>query len=311
MAEVVQGHVIALSMVQVPPAEIAAGVDTVVKVRAVCSEGCDLRTTQGRIIAQDGEVIREFYFNQFYGTNEMDVLILKAPVTPGEYIWEAVFPEQEKDGVIHTEASASFTFTVREQHQTSIVVWDIDSPVVAGAPLKLKVGMSCSADCRLTGREIEIHDQQGALVTAEKLGEDTWPGTEALYWTEIELQAPNAAGTHNLLARFSEPESRIPHLEFCSPFGFEVVEPPDYGLTVEVTDQESELPIRNADVVIHPYRSRTGEDGIAHFELVKGEYQMYVIKGKYDAYKAVVNVSGNMTIVASLAPAIAQEFDVD
>jgi hypothetical protein len=311
MTEVVQDHAITISMVQAPPAEVAAGADTVVKARVVCSDGCDLRTNKGKIITQDGEVIREFYFNQFYGTNEMDPLVFKAPVISGEYTWKAVFPEQEKNGVIHTEASTSFTFEVKEQHQTSIVVWDVDSPVAAGMPLKMKVGISCSANCQLTGKEIELLDQQGTLVATGILREDLWPGTEALYWTEIELQAPKTAGIYNLIAKFPELKNGIPHLESRSSFGFKVVDAPDCALTVKVTDKESGLPISNADVLLHPYRNRSDKDGIANFGLVQGEYRMYVTKGKYDTYETNVNVLENLTIAAALTPTVVQDFDVD
>jgi hypothetical protein len=47
-------------------------------------------------------------------------------------------------------------------------------------------------------------------------------------------------------------------LECSSVFGLLVVNPADYSLVVEVPYSTSGLPVSGADVVIHPYRSRTG-----------------------------------------------------
>jgi hypothetical protein len=309
MTETAQGHLITLSLAQAPPAEIAAGIDTVLKVRAECSAGCDLRGNVGKIVTENDEVIKEFYLTQFYGINETDALILKAPIVSGEHTWTVVLPEQEKNDVTHAEVSTSCTFMVKDYHKTNMAVWDVDSPVLKGSPFSMKVGIRCSVDCQLTDREIEIYDHQDILLTTGRLGENPWQDSEALYWTEIELQAPDDDGIFTWAAKFSEPDSESPHLESSMSFGFEVVEPPNCSLKVEVTDQETGLPINDVDVVLHPYRAKTGEDGIVDFELTEGEYQLYAVQREYDIYRAVIKASGNMTITAALVPSPALPYD--
>ena len=303
MTDNTHDHQTTVSLVQAPPAQIAAGVDMVLKIRIVCSAGCDLRSNTGSIVTEDNEVIKEFYITQFYGINESDALVIKAPVSPGEYTWTVFYPEQAKAGVTHPEASTTCSFTVQELHKTSIAVWDIDSPVITSAPLKLKVGVRCSADCQLTGKTVGFYDEQGTIVASAELGEDRWQGTEALYWAEADITAPEAAGIYSWTARFTELETNQLHIESSASFGFQVVEPPDHTLIVQVIDQQSGLPISGADVVLHPYRGRTAEDGTASFGLPKGDYRVYVTKVEYAVFETTVKVSEDLTITAELIPA--------
>src|ERR1051325_2544016 len=82
------------------------------------------------------------------------------------------------------------------QHKTSLAVWDLPSPLVIGRPAKMKIGAKCSAGCRLTDHEIEIHDQANRNIARARLGAAPWSGTTGLYWAELDFSAPAAAGTH-------------------------------------------------------------------------------------------------------------------
>ena len=63
-------------------------------------------------------------------------------------------------------------------------------PVVAGEKFAIKVGAKSSSGRALAGGRVEVSDAQGAVVASATLGDAPWPGTEALYWTALEVPAP-------------------------------------------------------------------------------------------------------------------------
>src|SRR6266403_1463334 len=89
-------------------------------------------------------------------------------------------------------------------HQTSLAVWDIPTPA-AGERFSIKVGAKSSAGCALGARRVEVLDGE-AVVAAAHLGCAPWPGTDALFWTEVELRAPDQPGLVMLAVRFDAAE---------------------------------------------------------------------------------------------------------
>ena len=71
--------------------------------------------------------------------------------------------------------------SIVEPHTTSVVAWDIPSAVVAGERFRIKVGIKCFDDCRLTNSDFVIYDHAGAQVATGTLPADRWPGTTGLY----------------------------------------------------------------------------------------------------------------------------------
>ena len=299
MTEEIQAHETSTSMVQAAPTELAAGVDIALRVKVSCPSACDLRGKIVKIIAQDAVVAKEIYLTQFYEINETDTLIVKAPTKPGEYTWTAVFPAQEKEGVLHEESSTPFSFIVKP-HATSMAVWDVASPIVFNAKFKLKVGVRCSADCKLTDKQIEIYDQEGAKVATEKLGDVPWPGTNTLYWAEVELKAPGTEGYYRWEVKFPKLDLELPHEEASCTFGFATARPPEHMVTVEVIDKDTKTPIKNADILLHPYRGYTDERGMARLMVPKGEYELYVSKNEYETFQTTVKVASDVAVKAEL-----------
>ena len=72
---------------------------------------------------------------------------------------------------------AATSSSVAEAHTTSIVVWDVPTSLVVGETFRVKVGIKCSAECRLANAPFGIHDHQGARVADGALPGDLWPGT--------------------------------------------------------------------------------------------------------------------------------------
>jgi hypothetical protein len=102
-------------------------------------------------------------------------------------------------------------------HEASLAVWDIAAAVAAGERCFVKIGAKSSAGCGLGGCRVEVRDGNAVLASG-RLGETPWPGTTALYWTEIELRAPDSPGALTLAARFEGGDLDVPHQDASALF---------------------------------------------------------------------------------------------
>src|SRR5437773_3903439 len=116
--------------------------------------------------------------------------------------------------------------------QTSLAVWDIPTPA-AGERFSIKVGAKSSAGCALGARRIEILDGEAVVATGH-LGDAPWPGTDALFWAEVKLQAPDKPGLVTLAVHFDAAELDEPHEGASAPFKVSVIAKPEHTLTVKV-----------------------------------------------------------------------------
>ena len=91
------------------------------------------------------------------------VLSLRAPMEVGEHTWTILLPAHDVDGVVHEEVSLHVGTTIRP-HKTSVAVWDLPTPVVIGESFSAKIGIKCAAECRLTGKLMEMLDEAGTRV---------------------------------------------------------------------------------------------------------------------------------------------------
>ncbi|HHY28817.1 MAG TPA: carboxypeptidase-like regulatory domain-containing protein [Desulfitobacterium dehalogenans] len=281
----VMAHQVILEIVEAPFTAINPGTFIIIKARVTCPMRCNFKADKVRIINHDGKVIKEAPLVIPMGKAfETDPIVLKAPILAGSFTWKACYYEQEKEGITHLETSVPVSFTVKPLHMTGIAIWDVPSPLVAKETMKFKVGVKCSADCRLTGQVIKIYNHKNREVATAKLGDKPWAETQALYWTEVELQAPDQAGSYNWQVKFPVPDSEAPHLETESSFSFRVANPPECTVNVKVMDGKDKTPIQGAAVILHPYKGETDEQGKACFEITKGEYQLYV--GGLNSYES-------------------------
>lgn len=341
MTEKIQKHETTTSLVMAPSGELDAGSDIALKVRVSCACGCKLDGQSVRIIDQYGTLnqtieiaspqappsgdtwaaqppVEKFTSN---GTmpnedptsaviNETDEYVVKSPINPGEYTWIALFPSQEKEGVLHDASSASFSFVVKP-HRTSMTVWDVPSPIVQSGKFKLKAGVLCSVGCKLTGKKIEIYDADGVNVGTASLSREPWSSSGPMYWAEIELQAPATHGVHDWHAKFSradqEPASPedLEHEESAYPFAFATARTPDHAVKLEVIDKKQRTPVANADVALFPeggfpYRTRTDASGMAAVNVSGGQYEISVAMMDYKNYKTTAQVHGDIAIRAEI-----------
>ena len=187
-----------------------------------------------------------------------------------------------------------------DEHAVELNVWDVPSAIVAGERFVVSVGARCSAGCDLGGRELSIFDQEGSRAGMVKLCRDVCPGTEALYFAEVEAQAPAAAGSHRWEVRAADWVSELPHAAGSFAMMVRVVSPPDCEVAVEAFDREKQAPIKGACIVMHPYRAVTDENGIARIKVTRGQYDVLVSGSGYQPVATTVEVTADLITRAEL-----------
>jgi hypothetical protein len=286
--------------VEVSGSEVDAGTEVTVRARVFCPHGCDLSGQRVSIRNHDDTELASAELIERAGEAYVtSALAWRAPLEVGEQICRVVLPASEKDGVLHEEISTEFSFVVKA-HAASVNAWGWPSAIAAGERFKVKIGVKCSAACRLSGRPLSIVDHEGAQVGAARLADDMWPGTSALYFAEVEVLAPLRAGDYNWQAKTPGSDSGTPHAAGSCTFAVKAVSPPDHEVTIEAIDGEQQTPIEGAHVLVHPYRAFTDERGVAKIKVAKGRYRLVVSGFKYIAYQDTIDVAGDVTTRAEL-----------
>jgi hypothetical protein len=279
--------------------EVDAGTDVILKIGVVAPREHDLSRTSVSIRNADHTELAQAELKKADGKDyESDEIVLTAPSVAGKYVYRAVLVTTDKDGSLHEQASTELHLVVKP-HEVRLNVWDVPSAIVAGERFKFLVGIKCSAGCNLAGREFGIFDREGCQHTAAKLGADIWPGTDALYFAEVEAEAPNAGDQH-WDVRTAAWCSDLPHAAGSFGMSVRVVSPPDCEVTIEAVDREKQAPINGARVVMHPYRATTDKNGIAKLKVTKGRYNVLVSGSKYVPVSTTVEVTANMITRAEL-----------
>ena len=235
-----------------------------------------------RSIAPDNAETESTLATHDGGITETADMVLRVPPRVGEHLWRFVLPAHEIEGTRYQESAIDVPVRARPL-STSLAVWDIPSPVVAGERFTVHAGAKSAAGCDLKGRAIEVHNAAGAVVARGCLGETPWPGTSALYWAAIELQAPAATGLCSWSVAFDAADLEIPHDGASSSFSVAIVPPPQHTLTVKVIEKETAAPIEDAMVRLGAYRATTGQAGLAAIRMPKGQYELQVWKAGYEA----------------------------
>jgi hypothetical protein len=288
------------------PAPIAApaGSSVTVRVRASSADGRDRTGLMVRLITPDGMAVRAFPFVAHAdGISETADIVLTAPSRVGEHVFPFALAAHEIAGTQYSEAALDLPVEVRPQ-STSLAVWDVPSPVVAGKRLVIKAGAKSAADYPLFGRAIEVCDASGAVVARGTLGDAPLPGTGALYWTAVELAAPETKGVATWTVRFAADGLDLPHEGADTAFSTAVVPPPEHRLTVKVIEQATAKPLAAVELRLGAYRGTTSASGTAEIALPKGRYQLHVWKAGYDAPPRPVEIGADafVEVTAAVVP---------
>jgi len=186
-------------------------------------------------------------------------------------------------------------------HEISLAVWDLASPVVAGRRATLKAGASCPSGCDLTGTRIDIYDESGARVGGGRLGPAPWPETAALYWAELDVAAPEGDGDHAWSVHASAPETL--HGSATAVVSVVAVSPPEFRVTVEVSEQGSGVPLAGVELRVGRFRAATDEQGHARVEVPGGTYELCAWKLGYAMLSRTTHVAADTTIRLEVAAA--------
>jgi hypothetical protein len=296
-------------------AEVAAGAEFVLTVLVSCPAGCDLSGVPIEVTAPDNASaavrppgpldLPPAGGGQEAGgvahIAEARRIALKAPPRVGEHVWRLSCAPHKSSGWHHDASLLRVPVRVRP-HETSLAVWAIPSPVVTSRPFAIKVGAKSAAGCDLTGMPIAVRDPAGTKLAGGVLGDTPWPGTGSLYWTELPLMAPAAAGMFSWSVELAAAGLALPHQGSSSRFSIAIVDPPEHRLTIKVVAQETASPLENAHVRLGAYRATTDGSGLAELMVPKGAYDLNVWKSGYDAPTASIVIDADRTVEIAIAP---------
>jgi Carboxypeptidase regulatory-like domain len=286
-------HSTRLELVQPIPPEVPVGARVFVHVR-VSGAARDLRGGRIEVIAA-GQVVATAELTEFRDDfSETDAFAVKAPAHVGVFTWTLRFPPQSIGELAYPE----YTLRVSSQtvpHRTSLAVWAVPSPVRVAQRFAITVGAKSSDACPLGGAKVEIHDETGATIGKGVLGDTPLPRTDALYWTEIALDAPARDGMRCWSATFAAGDLELPHLGSSAEFSFTVVKPPEHRVSVRIIDADA-IPVEGAQVALGPYRAATDEVGLAVIEVPAGKYDLAVWKSGFEAASKRVEVAANLSL---------------
>jgi len=220
-----------------------------------------------------------------------------------------VLAAHEANGIRHEEVATEFAFVV-VPHAASVNVWGLPPAVAASERFSFKVGIKCSAGCKLAGRTLCVLDHDGAQVAAASLREDVWPDTSALYFVEVEAQAPRTAGDYQWRVEAPGSNAGAPHAAGGCTMAVKVVPAPDHEVTVEAFDSDKQTPIKGAHVLLHPYRALTDERGVAKVKVANGRYTLFVSGFNYLGHESILDVSSDVTARAELAVEPEENVDI-
>lgn len=276
------------------PARVWVDAEVSLTFRAACACGCDL--TGGRLTVSDTEgapVADVRLLTPVDGVCLSEPVTITMPHDPGEYVWHVLYtpyrPTEEAEPAAEAESEDAARLVVHEAapfelvlspeaHVTSMSVWDVPSPVVAGSSALISVGVTCPAGCDLSGQEVAVLDETGAEVSRGRLSGRAG-ATGNLWCAEVAVAMPEACGSHEWKARYEGADGIHPTSE--RRFSFAVVEDvPTCPVTVRVASiLGEEGPLGRAHVTVRepgkpPYRGLTGDDGTCVVCVPVGTYNV-------------------------------------
>ena len=188
-----------------------------------------------------------------------------------------------------------------EPHAARVVVWDTPPAIECGKRFAVRLGVACSGKRSAAGWTVEVHDHDGEQRATATVGDDPWPGTDALHHAQVELDAPDSEGLYAWKAVAPANNASAAHTGGSASFPVRVVAAPACLLTVVATDAESRSPVEGARVVAHPYRTVTDERGVAQLRIPAGEYRLFVSGKGYVPFRFDGAVETDTTIRAELS----------
>ena len=179
-------------------------------------------------------------------------------------------------------------------HEISLAVWDLPSPIVIGRRTTLKTGIACPSGCNLTGSRIDIYDETGTRVGGGEAGAAPWPATSALYWAQLEVDAPETEGEHSWSVRAAVPGTA--HTHVTSVVRFIASRPPEHHVRLEVIEQGSGVPVPGVELRVGRFRVATNDAGMAQVDVPGDAYEVCGWKLGYQMLSHTADIAADATI---------------
>jgi len=177
-----------------------------------------------------------------------------------------------------------------------MAVWDVRTPVVAGSLVRVKVGLRCSSGCSFAERLVEIVDENGVTVGAGRLADRPLEATEALYWANVDLAAPDIEGVPSYRVTFSTTDLHLPHTPSDARFSFRTTGAPEHEVNITVVDKHTGAAVSDVEVRFGPYIQSTGAHGVVRINVPSGVYDVSIRKDGFGAPPSVVQVTTSMSV---------------
>jgi hypothetical protein len=185
---------------------------------------------------------------------------------------------------------------VTDQNETSLAVWDVPMPAVAGQPFAIKVGAKSASGRALAGRRIEVSDATGAVVASGTLGQAPWAGTEALYWTALDVPAPAQQQLAEYAVRLIPGPGKPADDAMATRFSVAATARLEHTLTVKVTRQDTAAALGGVEIRLGPFHARTDAAGRAELHVCKGAYQLQLWRTAHNAPPQAIDVKSDMNL---------------
>ena len=179
---------------------------------------------------------------------------------------------------------------------TSLAVWDVPMPVVAGERFSIKAGVKSASGRPLAGCGVEVSDATGAVVASGKLGEAPWAETEALYWAALDVPAPAQQQLAEYAVRFVSGQGEPADAAAAARFSVAVAAKPEHRLSVKVTEQSTAAALDGVEIRLGPFHARTDATGRAELRVCKGAYQLQLWRNAHNAPPRPINIDGDVSV---------------
>lgn len=288
--------------VLISPATVDAGAQMTLSARLATEPPRDLRGCSVEIRNADGICVGTLPVTSFDGAlNITSQFCAAAPERPGAYEWRAVLSVSDDDGDGETSVGPDVPFQVEVgTHSTLLGVWGVPPAIEAGRSFSIQIGAKCSSGCNLEGQTFRVRDHDGEEVARGAFSGETLPGSEGLYVAQVDMTSPRAEGRHDWTVAVDPPDLSYPHEGAATTFRVTSVAPADCIVRIEAVDIEKQHPLANMSVVMHPYRARTDEDGLAELRVTRGDYTVFISGRGYYPVKRVLQVAADLTATAPL-----------
>jgi hypothetical protein len=179
---------------------------------------------------------------------------------------------------------------VTDQNTISLAVWDVPMPVVAGETFAVKIGAKSTSKRKLAGCRVEVSDAAGAVVASGQLGEAPLAGTEALYWTALDVPAPVKQQAAEYTVRL------VPDDAIATRFSVATAAKPEHRLSVTITERDTAEALGDVEIRLGPFHARTDKTGHAELRLCQGDYQLQLWRTAHIAAPQPLSIKGDLNL---------------